>query len=212
MKLLFENWRHFLNEGMKRPADLPDGLKVIIRPDDEFVRFEIVDEKTGKTPTKDAMLKKFGRMYGHVTIAPYSDSRGNKCFDAWEVRKSDVREGFGPMLYDLAMEWATKNGGGLISDRHGVSDEAVSVWIRYKNARDDVEKVQLDDLENTLTPEDEDNCAQLSSQDVARNRGGEWYDQPTAQLYKKTNSEMYDELRHAGKLYYDWTADAGWDK
>ena len=42
-----ENWRHFLNEGMNRPADLPDGLKVIIRPDDKFVWFEIVDE----TPT-----------------------------------------------------------------------------------------------------------------------------------------------------------------
>ena len=208
MKLLFENWRNYLNEAMKRPADLPEGLKVVIKPDDEFVRFEIVDEKTGERPTREAQLEKFGRLYGHVIIAPYgTDAKGYKCLDAWEVRKSDVREGFGPMLYDLAMEWATKNGGGLVADRHGVSEEAVSVWLRYKNSRDDVEKIQLDDLKNTLTPEDEDNCGQLSSHTLAYKRGGEWHQQPTAQLYKKTNSEMYDELRHAGKLYYDHTLD-----
>jgi len=30
MKLLFENWRNYLNEGMKQAADLPDGVQVRI--------------------------------------------------------------------------------------------------------------------------------------------------------------------------------------
>lgn len=211
MKLLMENWRSFLNEEMKRPADLPDGLKVIIRPDDKFVWFEIVDETTGERPTKDAMLEKFGRMWGHVVIAPYSDNKGNKCFNAWQVKMSDVLGGFGPMLYDLAIEWTTKQNGGLIADRGIVSDEAYVVWKKY-NDRDDVEKIQLDNLENELTPDEEDNCIQKSSVYWSEKRGIPWQETATAQLYKKNNSEMYDELRHAGKLYYDRTADPGWNK
>jgi hypothetical protein len=67
--------------------------------------------------------------------------------------------------------------------------------------RDDVEKVQLDDLENSLTPEDEDNCTQLSSIKWAEKGGGEWNHKPTSMLYRKNNSEMTDKLKQQGKLY-----------
>lgn len=63
------------------------------------------------------------------------------------VESSGATKGFGPLLYDIAMEEATKNGLSLVSDRKRVSDDAFRVWERYLNNRPDVEKVTLDPWE-----------------------------------------------------------------
>ena len=119
------------------------------------------------------------------------------------------------MLYDLAMEFATKNGEGLMADRTTVSKDAYFVWHIYNQDRhDDVESVQLDNLENELTPgfdalktreatpeENEDNCKQASSDHWAKERGRPWEDTATARLYKKEKTKMYNKLKAAGKLY-----------
>ena len=81
-----------------------------------------------------------------------------------------ITHGWGPILYDIAMEWATLNGDGLIADRESVSSEAWEVWDYYLQNRKDVQAHQLDDLENTLTPEDPDNC----DQEVAADLGDKW--------------------------------------
>lgn len=203
MKLLFENWRSYLNEGMKQPADLPTGLEIRIFDDGEDVGFKIVSAETGEQPTHQEMRDKFGRVFGHVWIRQYGPGgkEGKLCADAWEVTRSEAVSGYGPMLYDLAMEYATQNGSGMMSDRNGVSEEAYLVWKKYMDNRDDVEKIQLDDFENTLTPEEEDNCAQLSSIKWAERSGGEWHHKPTSMLYRKNNTEMMDKVGLAGKLY-----------
>jgi hypothetical protein len=207
MKLLFENWRKFLNEGMKQPADLPDGIQVRIEDlGGQDLVFMFVDEETGKDVRRDAdkMRDKWGWFYGFVYIRPYGkDSRGFDCMGAFEVSSTGASSGWGPMLYDLAMEYATKNGGGLVSDRQGVSEDAYAVWKKYMDHRDDVEKIQLDDLENSLTPEDADNCTQLSSIEWAEKSGGEWHYKPISMLYRKNNTEMFDKLKSAGKLYHE---------
>ena len=202
MKLLMENWRHFLNEGMKMPGDLPDGLQVRIGDfGDDMISFEIVDEETGKSPTKEKRLEKFGTVDGFMYIGKYKDKAGNKCLDAFEVRFVEAKGGFGPMLYDLAIEYATQNGGGLIADRYNVSDEAYSVWHKYNNMRDDVESIQLDNLENELTPDAEDNCIQKSSVRWSKIREIPWEDTATARIYRKNNLEMTNRLRKIGKLH-----------
>ncbi len=72
---------------------------------------------------------------GHISMA--------KCEDVplklWSVRHSGATKGYGPLLYDVAMEWATINGDGLISDYAGTtSNEAMRVWVFYKERRPDV--------------------------------------------------------------------------
>ena len=87
------------------------------------------------------MRDKFGLLYGSVYIRPYGkDGKGFDCMGAFEVASSGASSGWGPMLYDLAMEYATKNGGGLVSDRTGVSEDAYFVWKKYMDSRDDVER------------------------------------------------------------------------
>mgnify|MGYP005662849085 CR=1 FL=1 len=68
----------------------------------------------------------------------------------WEVTQSGAADGYGPLLYDIAMEYATEFGIGLVSDRHNVSDGedgAQGIWNYYLQHRDgvDVEAHQMDD-------------------------------------------------------------------
>ena len=141
-----EKEKEKLNEGMKQPTDLPDGVQVKIEDmGGGDIVFMFVDEETGEDVRKDMdkMRDKWGWFYGFVYIRPYGkDAKGFDCMGAFEVSSTGASSGWGPMLYDLAMEYATKKGGGLVSDRHGVSEDAYAVWKRYMDQRDDVEKVQ----------------------------------------------------------------------
>ena len=72
------------------------------------------------------------------------------CNDAWEVYWAEVHKdyklgGFGPLMYDVAMELAGKHG--LICDRNSVSREAARVWNYYLEIRSDVYAEDID-IEN----------------------------------------------------------------
>tara|TARA_B100000700_G_scaffold327778_1_gene443402 strand:- start:225 stop:944 length:720 start_codon:yes stop_codon:yes gene_type:complete len=79
------------------------------------------------------------------------------CNGAYQVLSAQAAEGWGPLLYDVAIEIATLKGTGLLSDRTSVSQEARNVWNIYMYDRSDVKKFQCDDQYNTLTSTSEDN-------------------------------------------------------
>ena len=64
---------------------------------------------------------------------------------AWEINNSNARSGYGPLLYDLAMEVAIsmKGGVGITSDSVDVSNSAIGVWEHYFMSRPDVKKIEL---------------------------------------------------------------------
>jgi len=69
------------------------------------------------------------------------------CNNAWEVYWADVYEdykdgGFGPLMYDIAMELAGKHG--LMCDRNSVSNEAARLWNHYLTLRSDVFTADID--------------------------------------------------------------------
>ena len=98
------------------------------------------------------------------------------CMGAYEINWSHVdHHGWGPLLYDLAMELATSKGTGIMSDRNTVSDDARSVWRYYMANRSDVEQIQMDDWNDSLTPGDEaDNCDQASAYEKGIKGGTFW--------------------------------------
>ena len=165
MKLLFENWRKFLNEGMKTPVDLPDHVYVGIKQD-EGTGGQIIfyySDSNGKEldPYDDNQgIVAIEKAEGHNM--PGRHGVGN-CDGAWIVAGSEADAGWGPLLYDVAIEWATLNGNGLTPDRYEVSAAARRVWDYYLNNRSDVKNSQLDDMQNTLTEPEEDNCNQYSA-------------------------------------------------
>ena len=123
MKLIMEQWRgYMLTEAAKGPEDLPDNIYVTIR-EGESITVHYADYLGRRlVPDKGAGI------YGYVEIESYNKE---PCLGAYMVIGSLATRGWGPMLYDLAMEYASKNGSGLMSDRQGVSEEAYLVWKRY---------------------------------------------------------------------------------
>ena len=185
-----------LTEAMKTPEDLPDNVVVVINPN----RGKEVEIYYGIAGNVFLRPEKEDLAYGSISIYDIqSDPDYGNCGGAMMVGRSYAASGWGPLLYDVAIEWATQNAGGLIADRGTVSDEAQRVWSYYERNRDDVTAHQLDDLENTLTPEDEDNCDQDIGRSTVTGMYDTWQDSQLSKRYTKPSTTM-DALKKAGKL------------
>ena len=135
------------------------------------------------------------------------------CHNANLVGSSNAVSGFGPILYDVAIE--VSGDSGLMSDRHSVSSAATGVWNYYMRNRSDVQVKQLDNKENKLTPRDYDNCDQrVSLKDVGAGLGGansllddieednyeKWPESSLSKVYYKYGTPVIDELERRGLL------------
>jgi hypothetical protein len=58
----------------------------------------------------------------------------------YEVFQAAAQEGYGPLLYDVAMSYVTNKGSGLTSSRTSVKPAARGVWNYYLKNRPDVQK------------------------------------------------------------------------
>ena len=199
-----ENWRGYLAEGMKTVADLPDDLYIgIMDEGGENVHFYYSDEEGNDTdfyddPVSGIVSIKRPSSFTNVSFATgmWAQNTEGACDGAWVISSTEATKGWGPLLYDIAIEWATENGEGLTPDRFAVSPDAAKVWDYYLTKRSDVSADQLDDLENTLTDPEEDNCAQDSAKDYA---GDKWADTPLSKKYTKAPTTLA-QLRKMNKL------------
>ena len=197
MKLLMENWRKYLNEGMKMPEDLGElgndiGVLIDTRNGDFFQ--VVFVEKVG------ARIRRFRDDLGHIDLYKSKDSTGEygECGGAWVISLTQAKDGWGPMLYDLAIETATlkrMGGGGVTPDRHTVSSEARRVWDYYLNNRSDIISKQLDNKENPQTPDEADDCLQNSAGELEN-----WSDSALSKAYIKPANTIMRKLGSLGKL------------
>jgi hypothetical protein len=206
MKLLREYIRTLLTEAAKGPADLPEGISVAIEAGDgQEVRiyYAVYHSKTDQWMRADMLYRKPRGSVAISSVPRVADRAGmGECGGAWEVYHAEATSGWGPLLYDVAMEYATQNGGGLISDRNSVSPAARKVWDYYLSNRGDVSGIQMDDLENTLTPEEEDNCLQRVGSYTNQHgmpKNIDWQTSPLSKRYTKAPTTM-NALEAAGKL------------
>ena len=198
MKLLLENWREYLTEAAKTVEDLPDNVRIAVHTygtEKATIQYELVTQ-IDRLASIDSPIK--GRVGIMVAPAP--------CGGAWMVNHALADDGWGPLLYDVAIEWASSKGGGLIPDRRSVSKDARKVWKYYLSNRSDVKSHQLDDMKNTLTPDDEDNCNQaVASKSTIPVIGGLFHrdfaseDNPMSKRYTK-EPETLQKLSDAGRL------------
>jgi hypothetical protein len=181
------------------PADLPDGVGIAYRQESPGMAMTVmyyhIGEKTplsGRSPRTRALAQR-GLPIGKVSIG--RDGEAGECSDALMVWGSSAAHGWGPMLYDVAMELATIQAGGLMSDRVSVSFAARDVWQYYMANRGDVTGIQMDNEWNKLTPTERDNCVQARAVDDE----GSWVDSPLSKRYTKPPI-MLAALEAAGKL------------
>ena len=203
MSLLREYISMILAEAALGPNDLPDGHRVVVKNTPrKKIELQIVDEN-------DRSIGEL-RAYKNLT-------RGN-CHNAYFVGWASASGGWGPMLYDIAMEIATEDGSSLMADRSDVSPEALRVWDFYLSDRSDVEAIQLDDLNDLLTDEEKDNCEQESFDEKLwddfpslinqtkelRNkiRKNKFLDSSLTKTYRKKNRVVLDTLEKMQAVEY----------
>ena len=148
MDLLREFIHIALSEAARGPDDLPEDWRVRVK------------QRTGDDVV--VQLLDGSSIMGEVGLHR-ADEHDGPCSNAWVVSLSHATEGWGPMLYDVAIEWATMHGSGLTPDRDSVSDDAAAVWSYYMKRRSDVSSDQLDSMTNVLTSVEVDNCHQVAT-------------------------------------------------
>ena len=197
-----------LTEGAAQPTDIPDHVVVVIKQTAAAYFMVYYGDKDNPDEVA-AQAKIRGAPYlGKVRFGKNDNHGIGPCDGAMKIGHSRAQHGWGPMLYDVAMEHATQIANGLIADRDSVSGSARAVWDYYLANRGDVMAHQLDDLKNTLTPKEEDNCHQgvARAKPGVRGRGWQdedtdqsWVDSPLSKRYTKEPTTI-NALKAAGKL------------
>jgi len=187
MKLIIKNWRMYLSEGegMKTVGNLPEGIGVTIEEDPYAGDGGQVLVYYSKLSAPNEFIGWGSGIQGEIRLEPVQLSDEYPCSGSWMVAYSDATKGWGPMLYDVAMEYATLMGGGLMSDRTIVSDEAYAVWDYYLKNRKDVAKGQTDNEQDSFKNGRQDDCLQNSTHDYAHKTQNSWIKNPLSKLYSK---------------------------
>jgi hypothetical protein len=204
MNLLREYIKELLTEAAKDITDLPEGVGIGIQvygSGNRTASVFYVDLEGGYP----AFLPDKSETYGGVEVERIPPDPYGTCGEAFMISGASAIKGWGPMVYDVAMEWATINGGGLMADREAVSGAARHVWDYYLNNRGDVTPNQLDNLANELTPDiEEDNCMQSTALRGRDPESGspihvDWTTSALSKRYTKAPT-IINALRSAGKL------------
>jgi len=149
-----------LTEGMYTPSLLKEkNIHIVFKVGQSQIWLQ-----AQKLPIAGVANPRFGNV-GQLSLRWHKNDyyREGNCDNAWSVEDAGVVEsvsGLGPLLYDLAMEFAGEDG--IMSDRHITSLEARKVWYHYLGVRDDVEAFLLDYRNKPwITPNDpSDDCSQ----------------------------------------------------
>tara|TARA_Y100000296_G_scaffold86935_1_gene128745 strand:- start:2405 stop:3103 length:699 start_codon:yes stop_codon:yes gene_type:complete len=228
MKLILENWREYLNEDeypvrdprirkkLNRLLRVPNaGIAISLEsPEDEqpsfaFEYVEIEDFKKKEFRRLNSKWSSTIPLWGMVLIGKNDKNRDGQCYNGWVIVVSEAMKGWGPLLYEVALEWASENGTGLMSDRTIVSNDALVVWGKYAQ-RLDVDRKQMDVVHGIQGKEYNDDVEQLTpnyyfddcDQRKAIFRGGKshWDKTPISKIYSKDIPEVMRILKAEGRL------------
>jgi hypothetical protein len=227
MQKLLKTWKQFLLEEkqiLQESAKTVNDLLAAEKKHPEFklcvtvasygdrmiaIRYTCYVKNTGKAYYKN-VIPGFPR--GEIEIGRPPRILG-ACLAGWAVYYADADSGWGPLLYDVAMEYATEHGGGLMADRGSVSSDAKAVWDYYDQRRRDVRKDQLDNLSpppEQLTPNDiSDDCGQESAIEWAEKDYGtdkKWNKESLSRLFRSKGTPTIDALKKIGR-YKDLVGD-----
>ena len=173
-----------LQEAAKGPQDLPDDVYVRVFEWQRRIFVMFTDEDGSQIYPTDMDTDEDNPVYGDVSFFE-EDPNDYPCDGSSIIAVSEVADGWGPFLYDIAMEIATTRTNGLTPDRSSVSDEAADVWDFYSKNRPDVKIHQMDNESNDLTSEEGDNCGQSRARE-----DGDWEESPLSKRYTKEVSVL----------------------
>ena len=192
--------REYIRELLTESAVNSKIMSMIDKAEEAGYRIRLFNAGNGGSVTltdpSQSAINKSG--IGRVEWDRPKESSHGPCSQTKSVRHSKSIDGFGPLLYDVAIEAS----GGLMADRFEVSGEAEAVWSFYEANRDDVQVDQLDILDDydepQLTPDDpSDDCSQVPAHDMYKDG---WMVSPLSKRFSKSGTPVIDELRKRGML------------
>lgn len=199
-----------LTEAMKMPRHLSENMYVLIEKNRAGDYFEVTINDAEQYWSSHGVI-------AELMVGKAEDHNGLNCDGAWVIISSEAEQGYGPLVYDIAMEYVGDDG--LMCDRTDVSFEAADVWDFYLSSRPDVKAVQLDFHEKPfLTPNNmKDDCdgeytlARHVDRDLAVGldpvgnsyHKRQWMKHWSTKKYVKQGTPIMDELRMRGAIYFD---------
>ena len=132
-----------LAEAMKTAADLPEDVVVVVLKESDGTGFQVyyahrdkpnIRLKAGDLGRMEAGIDVFGTLHvGRGRNQPYEG--------VYIIQSAKAKDGFGPLLYDVALELAGEDG--LKPAVEDVSDDASAVWKYYDTQREDIRGTML---------------------------------------------------------------------
>jgi len=182
-----------LEEAMKGAGELPEGVVVVVnRSPDQAMADMRVYYALKDTPHQPLTAGDLDRMEAGIDI--YGELRIQMGRDfpydgRYIVTNSRAQDGYGPLLYDVALETVGKNG--LKPDVQNVSDDANAVWKHYDTQREDVDSTML------VPEEDHDAYSLVMPYDRAEHPKK---NEHLAKVYFKPSRGITDDLASSDKL------------
>ena len=178
-----------LDEAMKTAADLPEGIVVVVDKQNapNYYKIYYALQEDLRSPLKAGDLDRMERGVGVYGVLSIQLGRDFPYEGNYVVESVKAADGYGPLLYDVALETVGK--AGLKPDTKTVSDEASAVWKFYDTQRDDVQgELLVMDINqyHTVMPGDR------------ADKPGE--NEHLAQVYRKKNRSTTKELQDLNKL------------
>lgn len=186
-------YEELILEAAKGPQDLPEDVYVRVfysGASDDMITVLLTDKYGDYIGPMNMKTGEDNPAWGDVTFYLKNAAGNFNCDDSAVIAATAAKDGWGPFLYDIAMEVATMKSNGLASDRLTVSPEAQDVWDYYSKFRPDVKTHQLDDEYNSLTPDESDNCRQDQARERAIDYGGEWKDNALSKRFTKESTTL----------------------
>ena len=214
-KLLIKEWKSYINENLNIYNQIEKAKNIL--NENEKLLIEITNLESNYFELKSHVIDVNNNIVNKVSHIEFeklsakkvTDNEGNKrdCFIIFWTKYAKYN--LGPLMYDVLIEFVSKNNAIICSDREEVTDSAKSLWNNYLHNRGDVEKAQLDidndeldqDKFPNLTPQWEDDFYQdLSIIDMRKNNLENWFDSAFSKGYYKLNTPIIDILNSKSEL------------
>jgi hypothetical protein len=139
MRIDLGTLKALVREAAMTAVNVPADVGLIIRESTGYVTMALI-----KLPAvKDVLSGVAKKPHAALSYAIIGGITAGK-FDVWRVTNVKAARGHGPLLYRLAMQYATNHGSALSSDPQGsTSADAQNVWDKFAE-QEDVETIFLD--------------------------------------------------------------------
>lgn len=183
-------WSQFLVEDAAKAEELPEDIIVSV-----------------KWQKKDNCIILFTNKEGVPLEPKWNDPIHAQMWISWNpecggysIQWVKASKGYGPLIYDIAMELVDQNNSWLMSDRGAVSPDAEKIWIYYDKHRNDVEKEPIGlDKDCGFRPSIK---AVKYEKESGRNLYTDWEHHPLSYKWRKPDHAITSYLKSTGQLRF----------